>query len=232
MSAGSMMEQLALIPEFGEGDGEPLDMNEADIGGEGVSEEDIALVRATLESKRRSFISSGNALPPPARGVVCDVDVGDAKPVAQRARRVPPHLLGRLYELLRGLLRAGLIHWSASPWASPIVIVLKKNGKDIRLCIDYRMVNGLTKLMVYAMPLIDELLDNFHEIMWFCSLDNASGFWAIPLTERARKITAFICPLGHFEWSRMPQGLKNALWSMVRRISSQGVKCIARRVAS
>ena len=73
-----------------------------------------------------------------------------------------------------------------------------------------RVINSLTKLVVNAMPLIDELLADFEAVMWMCSLDNASGYWAIPLTQRARLITAFICPLGHFEWTRMPQGLKNA----------------------
>jgi hypothetical protein len=85
--------------------------------------------------------------------------------VAQRAHRVPIHILGKLYELLCALLRAGLIRYSSSPWASPIFIVLKRNGKDFGLCIDYRLVNGLTKLMVYAMPLIDDLLDNFEHVM-------------------------------------------------------------------
>ncbi len=85
------------------------------------------------------FISSGNALPPPAKEVVCDIDVK-----GQEARRVRPELMGKLYELLKGLLRSGLIRFSKSEWASPIVIVMKKNKKDIRLCIDYRQVNALT----------------------------------------------------------------------------------------
>ena len=110
-----------------------------------------------------------------------------------------------MYELMKGLLRARLCRHSKSRWASPIVIVMKKNGKDIRLCIDYRLVNSLTKLMVYSMPLIDDLLEHFDKVMWYISLDNASGYWAIPMTTRAREISAFICPLGHFEWLRMPQ---------------------------
>jgi hypothetical protein len=63
--------------------------------------------------------------------------------------------------------------------------------------------------------------------MWFMSLDMASGFWAIRMTERAKLISAFTCPFGHFQWVRMPFGLKNAplvyqavinncLWDFVR----------------
>lgn len=90
------------------------------------------------------MISSGNALPPPAYGVVCDVYVNEHDPFQQRARRVPLGHLTKLYELLKGLLTAGLISLSQSPWVSPIVIVPKKNGVDTRLSIDYTMVNAVT----------------------------------------------------------------------------------------
>ncbi|OWY94398.1 reverse transcriptase [Phytophthora megakarya] len=63
--------------------------------------------------------------------------------------------------------------------------------------------------------------------MWFMSLDMASGFWAVRMTERAKLISAFTCPFGHFQWVRMPFRLKNApliyqqminncLWGFVR----------------
>ncbi|KAE8887178.1 hypothetical protein PF010_g3905 [Phytophthora fragariae] len=156
------------------------------------------------------MISSGNALPPPAYGVVCDIDVQDHDPIKQRARRVPLKHLEKLYELLKGLLKAGLVAFSNSPWASPIVIVLKKNGIDIRLCIDYKMVNAITVALEYAMPLVDDLLTELESYLWFCSLDAASGFWAVMMTSRVRRISAFVCALGHFEWLRMPFGLKNA----------------------
>ncbi|KAE8978957.1 hypothetical protein PF011_g23041 [Phytophthora fragariae] len=60
------------------------------------------------------------------------------------------------------------------------------------------------------MPLVDELLENLEFILWFCSLDMASGFWVVPMTDRARLISAFITPFGLFEWLRMPFGLRNA----------------------
>ncbi|OWY94174.1 hypothetical protein PHMEG_00036172, partial [Phytophthora megakarya] len=132
-----------------------------------------------------------------------------------------------VYELLKRLLETGLIEYSNSEWASAIVLVMKKNGTDVRLCIDYRLVNQLIKLMNYPLPLIDELMSNFAATMWFMTLDMASGFWAVPMTARAQLISAFICPLGHFQWKRMPFGLKNApliyqqlldncLWGFVR----------------
>ncbi|KAG3127307.1 hypothetical protein PI124_g21688 [Phytophthora idaei] len=64
--------------------------------------------------------------------------------------------------------------------------------------------------MEYAIPLVDDLLTDLECYLWFCSLDAASGVWAITMTLRARKVSAFVCALGHFEWLRMPFGLKNA----------------------
>ncbi|KAG3132897.1 hypothetical protein PC128_g26408 [Phytophthora cactorum] len=123
-----------------------------------------------LRSHEEIMIASGNALPLLAYGVVCDIDVQGHPPIKQRARRVPLRYLQKLYELLKGLLKAGLISFSDSPWASPIVIVLKKNGKDIRLCIDYKRVNTITAIMEYAMPLVDDLLTELGHYLWLCSL--------------------------------------------------------------
>ncbi|GMF15512.1 unnamed protein product [Phytophthora fragariaefolia] len=80
-----------------------------------------------LRQHEEIMIASGNALPPPAYGVVCDIAVRDHAPIKQRARRIPLKYLRKLYELLKGLLEEGLIAFLSRPWASPIVIVLKRN---------------------------------------------------------------------------------------------------------
>ncbi|KAG3069182.1 hypothetical protein PI125_g23270 [Phytophthora idaei] len=156
------------------------------------------------------MVASGNTLPPPAYEAVCGIDVQGHPPIWQRAWRVPLRYLQKLYELLKGLLNAGLIAFSDSLWVSPIVIVFKKNGEDIRLRIDYKPVNAITAIMEYTMPLVDDLQTELEHYLWVCSLDAASGFWAVMVTRRARKISAFVCALGHFEWLRMLFGVKNA----------------------
>ena len=60
------------------------------------------------------------------------------------------------------------------------------------------------------MPVISELLQDMDKALWYCSLDMASGFWVVEMTERARIISAFVTPSGLFEWLRMPFRLKNA----------------------
>jgi len=119
-------------------------IDEADAGVEGVSTPEMeAKLSRVLNYHKRIFLGGGNAAPAPARGVVCDLDVGDARPVAQRTRQsFAPHIFVKVYELLKKLLETGRIELSESEWASPVVIVLKKNGVDIRMCIDYRLVTN------------------------------------------------------------------------------------------
>ncbi|KAF0735473.1 hypothetical protein Ae201684P_022376 [Aphanomyces euteiches] len=199
---------------------EGIDLSTEELEQDELSDDEKEKMRVVLRKYRMFFIKSGNGLPPPAKGAVCDIDVGETKPLAERARRIRPELLKNLFDLLRGLLDFGLITFSNSPWASPIVLVLKKGGKDIRRCIDYRSINELQELMRSPMPTLDGMLANFHAMQWFLSLDNASGFWVVRATKRARKVSAFICALGHFEWTRMAQGLKNAPMIYQRMITN------------
>ncbi|OWZ01870.1 reverse transcriptase [Phytophthora megakarya] len=93
------------------------------------------------------------------------------------------------------------------------------------MCVDYRLVNQLIKLSRYPLPLIDDLLTDFNAAAWFMSLDMASGFCAIQMTERVKLISAFVCPFGHFQWIWMPLDsrtlvyqsvMNNCIWGFVR----------------
>jgi hypothetical protein len=202
--------QMAVLPEM-PSTTEEVTIEDIQVGDPGTNTpEEIERLRRIIWRRCHLLIGKGNALPPAAIGAVCDIDVGGATPVAQRVRRVAPQFREKLFDLIKSLLSAKMIKPSTSPWASPIVIIIKKNGVDIRLCIDYRLVNGLTRLMVYPMPLLNDLLEDLDKVLWYCSLDMASGFWVVSMTERARKISSFITPFGLFEWTCMPFGLKSA----------------------
>ncbi|KAE9168139.1 hypothetical protein PF005_g28510 [Phytophthora fragariae] len=201
---------IAVLPEVTQST-EDVTIEDIQVGDPTVnSAEEINRLRQLIWRRRHLLIGKGNALPPVARGIVCDIDVGGTKPIAQRVRKVAPQFREKLSDLIKGLLGARIINMSTSPWASPIVVIIKKNGVDIRLCIDYRLVNSLTRLMIYPMPLINDLLEDLDKVLWYCSLDMASGFWVVTMTDRARAISAFITPFGLWEWNRMPFGLKNA----------------------
>ena len=201
---------MAVLPEV-VASTKAITIDDIQVGDPGVPlTEGQEKLRQLIWKSRHLPFGKGNALPPAAHGAICDIDVGGASPIAQRIRPVAPKFREKLTDLIKGLLSAKIIRPSTSPWASPIVVIIKKNGEDIRLCIDYRRVNQLTRLMVYPMPLISELLQDMDKAMWYCSRDMASGFWVVEMTERARAISAFNTPMGLFEWSRMPFGLKNA----------------------
>ncbi|GMF32018.1 unnamed protein product [Phytophthora fragariaefolia] len=150
--------ELAFLPDLPEAASTTLDYIGPHIRHPSLSVEQQERVVKVQKSHERIMISSGNALPPPAYGVVCDIDVQGHPPIKPKAWRIPLRHLKQLYESLKGSLKADLIAFSDSPWASPIGIVLKKNGVDIRLRIDYEMVNSVTAIMEYAMPLVDDLL--------------------------------------------------------------------------
>ena len=169
-------QELVFLPDLTK-----LAPNKLDYTGDNVvcidhTESQQAKLIGVLRKQEGIIISSGNALSPRAYEVVCDIDVQGHDPIKQRARLVPLRYLSKIYELLKGLLKARLISFSRSPWASPIVIVQKKNGVDIRLCIDYKLVNAVTVSMEYAMPLVDDLLTELDSYQWVCSLDAAIGF--------------------------------------------------------
>uniref|UniRef100_A0A8C5MY14 ribonuclease H n=1 Tax=Leptobrachium leishanense TaxID=445787 RepID=A0A8C5MY14_9ANUR len=131
------------------------------------------------------------------------------KPFRESSRRVPLGDLDDLREQLNELQRTKVIQESRSQYASPIVMVRKKNG-SVRLCIDYRTLNRRTIPDQYATPRIEDALQCLSGAKWFSVLDLRSGYHQIPMHPEEKEKTAFICPLGFFEFNRMPQGLTGA----------------------
>ena len=112
-------------------------------------------------------------------------------------------------KVIEDLLEKGVIRKSTSPWASPIVLVRKKNG-TVRPCIDYRRVNGLVKPDGFPLPRIQDCLDAVAGATLFSTLDLTSGYFQIPLKESDIPKSAFVCKFGQFEMMRMPFGLNNS----------------------
>ena len=98
------------------------------------------------------------------------VDVGDATPIKQPARRVPLKQREEVNELLEEMRSQGVIEPSQSPWSSPVVLVQKKDGSK-RFCVDYRKLNEVTKRDSYPLPRVDTTLDAVSGSSWFSTLD-------------------------------------------------------------
>lgn len=133
----------------------------------------------------------------------------DCVPVSQPFRRIPPTQYREVKDHIQKLLEDDIIQESHSPFASPVVIVRKKDG-SMRLCVDYRKLNAKTVRDAFLLPRIEESLDAVGNAKWFSTLDLASGFNQVATDPADRHKTAFITPFGLYEYNRMPFGLSKA----------------------
>lgn len=143
------------------------------------------------------------------------INLRDNTPFKQRARPIHPQDVNAVRRHLKELLDAGVIRESESPFASPIVVVRKKNN-DVRLCIVFRKLNSQTVKDAYALPNLEEAFSALSGSKWFSVVDLKSGFYQIEMEEADKPKTAFVCPLGFYEFNRMPQGVTNAPSSFQR----------------
>lgn len=138
------------------------------------------------------------------------IDLTDDTPIKERHRRIPPTLYSEVRDCLADMLDSGVIRPSSSAWASPMVLVRKSDG-SLRMCIDYRGINRVTKKDAYALPRIEETLDTLGGAKYFSCIDLKSGYWQVEVEEAHKERTAFTAgPLGFFEFNKMPFGLCNS----------------------
>ena len=137
------------------------------------------------------------------------IDNGDAEPRRQPARRTLFAARWEIARQLRSMQEQGVIQPSSSPWASPVVLVRKKDG-SLRFCIDYRDLNSVTKSDTFPLPRVDDMLDELGRSKFFSTLDLAAGYWQVQVHPDSCEKTAFITHQGLYEFSVMPFGLKNA----------------------
>ena len=107
------------------------------------------------------------------------------------------------------MLENGIIEESSSDWASPIVLVPKKD-KSLRLCVDYRRLNAVSKVEAYPMPHIDELIDQLGRAKYISTIDLTRGYRQVPVAEEDRPKTAFVTPSGLYQFRVLPFWLSGA----------------------
>jgi hypothetical protein len=105
--------------------------------------------------------------------------------------------------------KAGIIVDSKSEFSSPPYLIPKKDG-SYRMIIDYRGINEITETTNFPIPNTLDIFDRLSGSEFFTTLDLKSGYWQVAMEEQSRKYTAFSTPDGHYEFTKLPFGLKNA----------------------
>ena len=161
-----------------------------------------------LERKKEIFATSTGELG--KTGLVKHhINTEGQGPIRLRPYRIHQNEKHELDGIIQELLVNKIIRPSVSPWAAPVVLVKKKGGK-IRLCMDYRKLNNITKKDSFPLPRIDDVLDLLHGQKFFTTLDLASGYWQIEMDDSSKEKTAFIVDNNLYEWNRLSFGLTNA----------------------
>lgn len=123
-------------------------------------------------------------------------------PINQRPYRYAVHQKNEIDKMVEEMLTKGIIQPSSSPYASPVVLVKKKDG-TWRLCVDYRGLNGVTIKDRFPIPLIEDLMDELGGAAVFSKIDLRAGYHQVRMDPADIFKTAFKTHCGHFEYVLM-----------------------------
>ena len=116
------------------------------------------------------------------------------------------------------MLKNKKIEPSSSSWSSPCVLLPKPDG-TFRFCTDYRKVNLLTMTDSFPLPRIEDCINRIGNSKYVTKMDLLKGYWQVPLTDRAKQLSAFVTPDGLYQYQVMPFGMKNAPATFQRMIN-------------
>lgn len=190
-------------------DGSGSTINENDIRvGDSIDKEQKDKLLRVLNDYKNCFATDLKSLGC-TNAAEMRIEVNNTRPVIYRPYRLSQKEREQVRDMVGEMLEAGIVRESSSEYASPIILVRKKDGR-IRMCVDYRLLNSMTIKERYPMPVIEDEIAKLSGQAYFVTLDLASGYYQVPISEQSKALTAFVTPDGHYEFNRMPFGLANA----------------------
>ena len=117
------------------------------------------------------------------------------------------------------MLDNNIIEPSQSNWSSPCVIVPKPDG-SIRFCTDFRKVNSITKTDSFPIPRMEDCIDRIGKAKFITKCDLLKGYWCVPMSQRAKEISAFVTPDSLYQYKVMPYGMKNSQATFQRMMNN------------
>lgn len=191
---------------------------------EGLNPEEGKIMREVCEDYLDIFYLPGDRLSCTTTVKHSINVVPGTSPIHTRPYRLPESQKAEIEKQVDKLLKEGVIVESNSPWNSPLLVVPKKadeNGeKKWRVVVDFRKLNEKTVGDAYPLPDITEILDQLGQSKYFTCLDLVMGYHQIELEEKDKEKTAFSTKNGHWEYNRLPFGLKTAPATFQRMINT------------
>ena len=144
-----------------------------------------------------------------------DIKLTHNEPIRSKPYPLPHALRQVVKDEIKEMMDLGVIEQSSSPYASPIVLVKKKDGSN-RFCCDFRKLNTATVIDSEPIPDQEEIFAKLASDRYFSKIDLTKGYWQVPLSEQAKPLTAFVTHDGLYQFTTMPFGLVNAPASFSR----------------
>ena len=157
------------------------------------------LLRNLLHRYEHVFPAPGEPVTGRTTSVQHEILTSDARLVRCGPRRLAPAGLRTEQTCVKEMLLGGQIEPIDSLWASPLILVTKKNGYT-HFCVDYRRLNLLTSKHAYPFPRIDDSLRLLGNQQWFSTMDLASGYWQVAMSPEAKRKSAFVTNEGLFQF--------------------------------
>lgn len=143
---------------------------------------------------------------------------GEIKPFRHSPSRLPIQEETEVKRQVENWLEKGIVRKSCSDIASRVVVTKKKSG-EYRVCVDFRQLNSMVLKDGFPVPIVEDIIQQLHNVKFFCTMDLENGFFHVPIEESSKKYTAFVTKQGLFEFNRAPFGFCNSPAYFIRYVN-------------